>query len=75
MQHKVNGGASTWRTPHVLSFSSFLDHYPPAIETMEEKTSIQQTRRASQDAVHEGLASEDDAAVLAKLGYKQELRR
>lgn len=42
---------------------------------MEEKTSIQQTRRASQDAVHEGLASEDDAAVLAKLGYKQELRR
>lgn len=33
------------------------------------------TRRASQDAVDQGLTSEDDAAVLAKLGYKQELRR
>jgi len=32
-------------------------------------------RRASQDAVDQGLTSEDDAAVLAKLGYKQELRR
>jgi hypothetical protein len=31
--------------------------------------------RASHDAVDNGLASEDDAAVLAKLGYKQELRR
>lgn len=33
------------------------------------------TRRASHDAVDKGLASEDDAAVLAALGYKQELRR
>jgi hypothetical protein len=32
-------------------------------------------RRASKDAVDHGLTSEDDAAVLAKLGYKQELRR
>lgn len=32
-------------------------------------------RRASQDAVDHGLTSEDDAAVLAALGYKQELRR
>ncbi|OCK78071.1 gaba permease [Lepidopterella palustris CBS 459.81] len=32
-------------------------------------------RRASITGVAEGLASEDDAAVLAKLGYKQELRR
>ncbi|KAF2087162.1 gaba permease [Saccharata proteae CBS 121410] len=31
--------------------------------------------RFSQDAPAEGLASEEDAAVLAKLGYKQELRR
>jgi len=33
------------------------------------------TRRASHDAVDQGLANEDDAAVLAALGYKQELRR
>jgi hypothetical protein len=33
------------------------------------------TRRASHDAVDQGLTSEDDAAVLAALGYKQELRR
>lgn len=32
-------------------------------------------RRASHDAVDKGLTSEDDAAVLAALGYKQELRR
>ncbi|KAK5164463.1 GABA-specific high-affinity permease [Saxophila tyrrhenica] len=32
-------------------------------------------RRASQTAVDSGLANEDDAAMLAKLGYKQELRR
>lgn len=32
-------------------------------------------RRASRDAVDQGLGSEDDAAVLAALGYKQELRR
>ncbi|KAF1950056.1 amino acid transporter [Byssothecium circinans] len=32
-------------------------------------------RQASLTGVAEGLASEDDAAVLAKLGYKQELRR
>ena len=32
-------------------------------------------RRASQDAIDQGLANEDDAAVLAALGYKQELRR
>ncbi|KAF2843564.1 amino acid transporter [Patellaria atrata CBS 101060] len=34
-------------------------------------------RRASaaSDAVHEGLANEADASVLAQLGYKQELRR
>ncbi|KKY15143.1 putative gaba permease [Diplodia seriata] len=32
-------------------------------------------RRASSVAVAEGLASNEDAAVLASLGYKQELRR
>ncbi|KAF4535389.1 Gaba permease [Lasiodiplodia theobromae] len=32
-------------------------------------------RRASSVAVAEGLASSEDAAVLASLGYKQELRR
>jgi hypothetical protein len=32
-------------------------------------------RRASHDAIDQGLTSEDDAAVLAQLGYKQELRR
>ncbi|KAK3078358.1 GABA-specific high-affinity permease, partial [Coniosporium uncinatum] len=31
-------------------------------------------RKVSNEAA-EGLASEEDAAVLAKLGYKQELRR
>jgi hypothetical protein len=35
----------------------------------------QTARRASHDAVDQGLANEDDAAVLAALGYKQELRR
>ncbi|KAF2874229.1 amino acid/polyamine transporter I [Massariosphaeria phaeospora] len=32
-------------------------------------------RQASSNEVVEGLSSEDDSAVLAKLGYKQELRR
>jgi hypothetical protein len=31
--------------------------------------------QASRNAVDNGLASEDDAAMLAKLGYKQELQR
>ncbi|KAK5202024.1 GABA-specific high-affinity permease [Cryomyces antarcticus] len=37
--------------------------------------STQEARRLSSAAVVEGLASNDDAAVLAQLGYKQELRR
>ncbi|KAF2204911.1 amino acid transporter [Delitschia confertaspora ATCC 74209] len=39
----------------------------------EEKMNIEAERRPSHTA--EALASEDDVAVLAKLGYKQELRR
>lgn len=42
---------------------------------MAEKNSAEKERRASQTAVDAGLSSEDDAAMLAKLGYKQELRR
>jgi hypothetical protein len=43
--------------------------------TMSAQVSPDAKGRASQDAVENGLANEDDAAVLAKLGYKQELRR
>jgi hypothetical protein len=42
---------------------------------MSAQMSAETKRRASQDAVDNGLASEDDAAMLAKLGYKQELQR
>ena len=42
---------------------------------MSAKLPSETERRASQDAVDQGLTSEDDAAVLASLGYKQELRR
>jgi hypothetical protein len=42
---------------------------------MSAQISPETKRRASHDAVDSGLASEDDAAMLAKLGYKQELRR
>ncbi|KAF9734691.1 hypothetical protein PMIN03_004135 [Paraphaeosphaeria minitans] len=41
----------------------------------EEVPKYDAERRGSLNGVAEGLASEDDAAVLAKLGYKQELRR
>jgi hypothetical protein len=43
--------------------------------TMSAQVSPEIKLRASQNAVDNGLASEDDAAMLAKLGYKQELRR
>jgi hypothetical protein len=43
--------------------------------TMSAQPSPDAKRSASHDAVDNGLANEDDAAVLAKLGYKQELRR
>lgn len=42
---------------------------------MSTQVSPETKGRASHDAVDNGLASEDDAAMLAKLGYKQELRR
>ncbi|CAK3861121.1 gaba permease [Lecanosticta acicola] len=44
---------------------------------MAEDSSIPDAkgRQASASVAAEGLASEDDAAMLAKLGYKQELRR
>ncbi|KAF2241143.1 gaba permease [Trematosphaeria pertusa] len=41
----------------------------------EEVPKYDPERQASLTGVAEGLSSEDDAAVLAKLGYKQELRR
>ncbi|OQO05843.1 hypothetical protein B0A48_09938 [Cryoendolithus antarcticus] len=41
----------------------------------ETDVSSTEKRRASQTAVESSLAGEDDAAMLAKLGYKQELRR
>ncbi|KAF2265148.1 amino acid transporter [Lojkania enalia] len=42
---------------------------------MAEESKHDAGRRGSITGVAEGLSSEDDAAVLAKLGYKQELRR
>jgi hypothetical protein len=42
---------------------------------MSAQVSSETKIQASQNAVDKGLASEDDAAMLAKLGYKQELRR
>lgn len=42
---------------------------------MAAKLPSETERRASHDGVDRGLTSEDDAAVLASLGYKQELRR
>ncbi|KAK4946864.1 GABA-specific high-affinity permease [Elasticomyces elasticus] len=43
---------------------------------MADKSSmVTEARQPSQTTVAEGLASEDDAAALARLGYKQELRR
>lgn len=42
---------------------------------MAAKLPSETERRASHDGVDQGLTSEDDAAVLASLGYKQELRR
>ncbi|KAH7076868.1 amino acid permease-domain-containing protein [Paraphoma chrysanthemicola] len=41
----------------------------------EAPPKVSSERRASITAAAEGLASEDDAAKLASLGYKQELRR
>ena len=38
-------------------------------------SSSEPARRGSHFSVNPNLSSEDDAAVLAKLGYKQELRR
>ncbi|KAL1587702.1 hypothetical protein WHR41_03506 [Cladosporium halotolerans] len=42
---------------------------------MTDSIKAETERRASHDAATKGLASEDDAAMLAQLGYKQELRR
>ncbi|KAF1998360.1 amino acid transporter [Amniculicola lignicola CBS 123094] len=42
---------------------------------MTEEVKHDPERRASLTGVAEGLANEDDAADLAKLGYKQELKR
>lgn len=42
---------------------------------MTDSIKAETERRASNDAASKGLASEDDAAMLAQLGYKQELRR
>jgi amino acid transporter len=41
----------------------------------EEAPKYESERRGSLTGVAEGLAGEEDAAVLAKMGYKQELRR
>ncbi|KAM0713478.1 hypothetical protein Q7P37_010440 [Cladosporium fusiforme] len=70
----VSEHAFNWRLRTSEPFFLFLMN-TKLPKGMEGKTSIEETRRASQDAVVQGLASEDDAAVLAKLGYKQELRR
>ncbi|KAF2740777.1 gaba permease [Polyplosphaeria fusca] len=42
---------------------------------MADESKHDHERRGSLTGVAEGLANEDDAAVLAKMGYKQELRR
>lgn len=59
---------------HLLSLqsSTFLS---TAVDMADTTTDSDKGRRASQTTVDAGLASEDDAAMLAKLGYKQELRR
>ena len=49
-----------------------LSESPPP--TKNERRGSGDRRRSSAVDVH-GLASDEDAAVLAKLGYKQELRR
>jgi thiazole synthase ThiGH ThiG subunit len=46
-----------------------------ALMMVEETLKHDPERQASLTGVTEGLASADDAAVLAQLGYKQELRR
>ena len=48
---------------------------PPYDKDVEVRSSQGPPRRASQPVSAPGLASDEDAAVLAKLGYKQELRR
>ena len=53
---------------------SSSENSPPPSKA-EERSSGEPARRASHVSVDPKLSSEDDAAVLAKLGYKQELRR
>jgi amino acid transporter len=50
---------------------------PPQPEKAGARTHVSSDRRDSEHhlSVDPNLSSEDDAAVLAKLGYKQELRR
>jgi hypothetical protein len=57
-----------------LSLSSSFRHHS-SLRKMSVDIPTETGRRASKDAVDQGLTSDDDAAVLAKLGYKQELRR